>query len=250
MKQVKSMLHKHLTAVIFLAIYLVMAVSFLFLEGFQAESQYNLITAILPCILLGMVLDYMISRNTVLNQGQKLFARILPSGIFILYFITLIFQLADRTLPDYYNYFYYLLIAGPFMMVSYQKEGHGKRMIFSLIGTALIFAFYLNLTTKTDQLDKDFGLIIFMISYFMMFYSASAIRRLPYLPVLLGVLNTAVLWYLYRDPLSTDGLPHSWDYDYLLYFEYIMLGFFLVCMLMRFLAEIINRPAVQKADLQ
>ena len=240
---------RYLSTLIFLAVYLVMAVIFLFLEGFQAESQLNLITVILPCILLGMILDLMISRNTILNNGQKLFTRILPSGIFILFFITMIFQLVDRTLPDYYNYLYYLFIAGPFMIVSYQKEGHKNRMIFSLIGTATVFAFYLHLTTKTENLDEGGGLFIFIIAYFMMFYATSMFPKLPYLPILLGLLNTAVLWYLYQNPVSLDGLPHNWDYDYMLYFEYIMLGIFVVCILVRLLAEFLSKAKDDKVTL-
>ena len=246
MDQVKIILYRNLSALIFLAIYLVMAVLFLLVEGFQAESQMNLVIVLYPCIMLGILLDFIVSRNTLLNNGQKLFTKLLPSGIFILYIIMILFRAADRSLPDYYNYFYYLFISGPFMIVSYQKQGHRNRMIFSLIGTVIVFAFYLYLTTKTENLDKGSGLFLFMIAYFMMFYSASMIRKLPYLPVLLGLINTAVLWYLYQNPVSLDGLPHNWDYDYLLYFEYIMLGTFAVCILMRVLEDFLNKPDTHK----
>lgn len=246
MKHVKSILQRNLSASIFLVIYLVMAVLFLLLEGFQADSQLNLVTVLLPCILLGILLDFIISRNTLLNSGQRFFTQLLPSGIFILYFIMILLRTAGRSLPDYYNYFYYLFISGPFMIVSYQKHGHKNRMIYSLIGTVIVFAFYLYLTTKTENLDKGSGLFIFMIAYFMMFYSASVIRKLPYLPILLGLINTAVLWYLYQNPVSPNGLPHNWDYDYLLYFEYIMLGIFAVCILVRVLEVFINKPDTHK----
>lgn len=245
MNRVKSLLQRNLSALIFLVIYLVMAVFFLLLEGFQADSQLNLITVILPCMLLGVVLDFIISRNTVLNSGQKYFTQVLPSGIFIVYFITILFQTIDRSLPDYYNYFFYLFIAGPFMIASYQKQEHRRRMIFSLLGTVAVFALYLYLTTKTENLNKGSGLFIFMISYFMMFYAASMISKLPYLPILLGLINTAILWYLYQNPVSLDGLPHNWDYDYLLFFEYLMLGSFGVCILVRLLAEFVNKPDTQ-----
>ena len=250
MNSVNLFLQRNLSALIFLAIYLVMTICFLFLEGFQTESQLNLITIILPCLLLGIILDFILSRNSLLNNGQKNFTRILPSGIFLMYFITILFNIADRSLPDYYNNFYYLFISGPFMIASYQKQEHRNRMIFSLIGTVTVFAFYLYLTTKTEHLDKGFGLFIFMLSYFMMFYSASAIRKLTYLPILLGIMNTVVLWYLYQNPVSADGLPHSWDYDYLLYFEYIMLGAFVVCILVRLLAEFISRSETEKVRMQ
>ncbi len=245
MKNVKALLHNYLTAMVFLAIYLLMAVVFLFLEGFEADSQLNLITVLAPCMLLGLILDYIIKRNTILSKGQKLFTHLLPVGIFLLLLLARFSQIIDRSLPDYYNYLYYFFIAGPFMMVSYRKEDHRKRMIFSLIGVAVVFAFYLNLTTKTENLEKGTGLFIFMISYFMMFYAASAIRRLPYLPLLLGLINTGLLWYLYRNPLSLDGLPHNWDYDYLLYFEYLMLGCFVLCILARLLAEFIHKEERQ-----
>ncbi len=241
MNRMKLLLERNLSALIFLAIYLVMVIVFLFLEGFQADSQWNLITVLLPFLLLGILLDFIISRNTLLNRGQKLFVHILPSGVFLLYLITLIFQMVGRSLPEYFNHLYYLFISGPFLMVSYRKQAHKHRMLFSLIGTAVVFAFYLFLTTKTENLEKETGLVIFLLAYFMMFYSASTIRRLPYLSVLLGLMNTAVLWYLYQNPVSLDGLPHRWDYDYMLYFELIMLGVFLLCILARFLAEVLNK---------
>ena len=71
MKNVKALLHNYLTAMVFLAIYLLMAVVFLFLEGFEADSQLNLITVLAPCMLLGLILDYIIKRNTILAMARS-----------------------------------------------------------------------------------------------------------------------------------------------------------------------------------
>jgi hypothetical protein len=234
------LIRRNLTALLFLAIYLVMVAVFLFLESFNSESQLNLLSIMLPCILLGIILDFIISRNSVLTKGQKLFTQLLPTGVFVIYLIILIFQLSGHSYPEVYNYLYYLFITAPFAIVSYRKEGHKSRMIFSLLGTAVVFAFYLYLTTLTTELDKSSGLLIFLVSYFMMFYSASTLRRLPYLSTILGVLVTAFLWYIYRNPITPESKIYGWDYDYLLIFEYTMMIIFIVCIVIRLLATKVN----------
>ncbi len=248
MNKTKTTIRKNLSTLIFLSVYLVMVVTFLFLEGFQAESQLNILTIMLPCTLLGIILDYTVNRNTVLTEGQKIFTRILPSGIIIIYFIMLIFQIAGRPLSDEYNYIFYLFISVPFMIVSYNREGHRSRMLFSLLGTVAVFGFYLSLTTKTEELNEGSGLIIFIVSYFMMFYAASTLRKLPYLSTLLGILVTVILWYLYKNPQTPEGQLFGWDYDYMVNFEYIMLITFILCILIRLVAEFLNRPEPVKAS--
>lgn len=240
MSKLRMLIQRNLSALLFLAIYLVMVVVFLFLESFNSESQLNLLSIMLPCVLLGIILDFIISRNTVLTKGQKLFTQLLPTGVFVIYFIILIFQLSDHSYPEVYNYLYYLFITAPFAIVSYQKEDHKSRMIFSISGTAVVFAFYLYLTTLTTELDKSTGLFIFLVSYFMMFYAASTVRRLPFLSLILGVLVTAFLWYVYRNPITPEGQLYGWDYDYLLIFEYTMMIIFIICILIRLIATKMN----------
>lgn len=242
MKSVQAFIRRNLTALLFLAIYVLMVLVFLFLESFQSESQLNLISIMLPCILFGIVLDFIVSRNTVLTKGQKIFTQLLPTGIFVIYFIMLIVQLTGHTYPEKYNYLYYIFLAAPFIIVSYEKEGHGKRMLYSLLGTASVFGFYLYLTTITTELEKNFGMIIFLLFYFMMLYSASTIPKLPYLSTLLGVIVTVFLWYIYKNPITAEGKIHGWDYDYLLIFEATMLVTFFICIIIRLIAAIRIKP--------
>jgi hypothetical protein len=248
MSNVKVFIRRNLSALLFLAVYAVIKVVFLFLESFNLESQFNLLSVMLPCILLGIVLDFIVRRNTVLTRGQKIFTQLLPTGVFAIYLVMLMLRLAGRSYPESYNYFYYIFMTAPFMIASYEKKEHKSRMIFSLLGTAFIIAFYLYLTTITTELNKGTGLFIFLLSYFMMLYSASSIRRLPYLGAILGAIVTVFLWYIYRNPLTAEGRLYGWDYDYLLNFEYTMLITFIVCIVIRLLATLINNPALLKQE--
>lgn len=227
---------RNLSALTFFMIYLVMVVILLFLESFIQEDQLNLVIVMVPCILVGILLDYIISRNEELPKGYKIFTQLLPASSFAFYGLVTIFSIAGNPLDPKYYYIIWLVISAPFMIASYHKKSHNIKLISSIIGTALVFAAYLYLTTLTDELVVGNGLVIFIISYFMILYSASGIRKMPYISSILGLLNAGILIYMYKSPASADALVYGWDYDFSYYFELLMLFLFCISVLIGVIA--------------
>lgn len=226
-----AFIRRHLSALVFSSIYLIIILVHLFLESFIPEIQMDMLMVMLPFILLGGILDYIISRNTVLPKTYRIYVQLLPAGVFILYALTALLVAIGREPSDIFNYLFWLFITAPFFIASYNKEGHRNRLISALIGTALVALAYLYLTTMTQNLDGGSGLIIYLISYFAMLYSASGIKRMPFLSTVIGAANAVILLLFYKYP-STDTLQAGgWDFDIAENFEILMLEFFILCIL-------------------
>lgn len=241
MKKKSTFILRNLSAFIFITIYLVLFLIFIFLEGFIPEVQLDMLLTIAPFILLGAILDYIASKNNVLSKDYKIIAQFLPAGVFILYGLTKILELAGREPIDLFNYLIFLFISVPFLIISYNKAGHKNKMIYSLIGTGLVAASYLYLTTITKELNEGTGLVIYLISYFAMFYAASSLRKMPYLSIILGAANASILLLIYKFPVTATAKTYGWDYDIAQNFEILMIEFLILSILICLLSVIRNK---------
>ncbi len=241
MKKFFSFAARHLSASIFVAIYIVLIPVYLILEGFVPETQLNLLTLIVPFAVLGVVLDYIAENNKALDKNFKILARLLPAGVFLLFGITALLKAIGRETSDLFNYLMWLFITAPFFIASYNKERHKDRLTWSLIGTALVGGAYLYLTTKSLDLNRDSGLVIFLISYFLAFYAASNLKRLPWLSTVIGAINAAYLLLIYLYPnLDFNNLRQPYS-DLALSFELLMMEFIILCILICLLSTIQNK---------
>lgn len=230
------------------AIYLVLVVYHLISEAFVLENQIFLLSIMLPFLLLGGILDFIVSRNTVLPKNYRTFTQLLPLGVFALFGASFLLEAADR--PDYecFQFILWIFLSIPFFIATYRKEGHKNRMIFSMLSTALVFAAYLYLTTLTDELVEGNGIVVYLITYFCMYYSASGFHKLPFISTILGTLNAIALLVLWKSPMTDAAKLYGWDYDIALNFEFLMmvsLGFSIMLSLLSVIKKPIAEPVAQ-----
>ncbi|MHB8131136.1 MAG: hypothetical protein ACYDEX_19320 [Mobilitalea sp.] len=244
MNKKSLVIQRNFSTITLIAIYLIMVVTHLFYDSFVLEDQLILIITMLPFIMIGLILDFILRRNLALNKSIRIVAQLLPSGIFGMQLISTFLIYAEKEPSDLFNYLIWLFLALPFFIASYNKEGHKHKMISSLIGAGLIAVVYLFLTTQTDLLNEGSGAIIYFTSYFLMLYAASGIRKLPYLGIVLGVLNTVALLWLRYMPVTEDAINHGWDYDIFTNVELLIMGTLLLCILIRFL-EVFQPKAIK-----
>lgn len=222
---------RNLSLFTFIAIYLVIAIVLLFLESFQWETQLNVITTLIPFFLLGVILDFIVSRNHDLQKGYLIFAQLLPTGIFLLFGISVIVDIIGQPSIDAFNYIIWIFIAIPFFMTSYFRDNYRKRMLTSLIGTGLVGAVYMQLTTKTDALDESSGLIVYLVCIFLMFYAASRLKKMFFIGLVLGAIDAIILIFLWKNPVTDMSRLHGWDYDIAFQFELLLLTNFIICIM-------------------
>ena len=104
-------------------------------------------------------------------------------------------------------------------------------MISSLIGTVLLGAAYLQLTTVTNELEEESGLIVYLICFFLMFYAASGLKQLFFINIILGFIDGAVLIFLWKNPVTYNSKLHGWDYEIAFQFELLLLITFIICII-------------------
>ena len=75
MKKKSHILIRNMSLFAFIVIYLIIAITLLILESFQWETQFNVITVMIPFFLLGAILDYIISRNNQVGKFYKIIAQ-------------------------------------------------------------------------------------------------------------------------------------------------------------------------------
>jgi peptidoglycan/LPS O-acetylase OafA/YrhL len=234
-------LRRNLSFLVFVAIYLLFVIILLFLESFQWETQWNVLTVFVPFFLIGVILDYIISRDRELNTGYQIFTQLLPAGIFVLYGISEIQKLANRPQNESFTYLIWLFIAVPFFITSNLKNNYRRRLISSIIGTALVGAVYIQLSTKTDTLNTETGLYVYLICIFLVFYAASQLKKIFYINVIMGFIDGAVLIFLWKNPITEASKYYGWDYDIALNFELLLLVNFilsiLICLVSTFIKD-------------
>jgi hypothetical protein len=227
-----GLVRRNLSLFAFIAIYLVIATVLLFLESFQPETQGNVITTLFPFFLLGIILDYIASKNHDLSKGYLIFSQLLPTGVFLIFGISIILDITGRPPIDALNYIMWLFIAVPFFITSNIRENYRRRMLTSFIGTGLIGAVYIQLTTKADELDKENGLIVYLICIFLIFYAASGLKKLFFSNIILGFIDGALLIFLRLNPITYKSRLYGWDYDIAYQFELLLLANFIICIIL------------------
>lgn len=226
-----GLIRRNLSLFTFIAVYLVIAIVLLFLESFQSETQWNVITTLIPFFLLGVILDFIASRNHDLQRGYLVFAQLLPTGIFLIFGISYLLIIIEKPPIEAFNYVIWLFIAAPFFITSNIIDNYRIRMISSLIGTGLVGAIYIQLTTMTDKLEEGNGLIVYLVCIFLLFYAASGLKKLFYINLILGFIDAAILVFLWKNPLTEASKLHGWDYDIGFQFELLLLANIVICIL-------------------
>lgn len=227
-KNTKS-IQRNLSLFTFIAVYLIIAVILIFLESFQWETQWNVLTTFIPFFIMGAILDFIVSKNRELQSSYRIFAQLMPSGIFLLYGITTIYHIIGRPPVKAFDYIIWLFAAVPFFIASNFKEKYRRRILLSLIGMGITAAVYLHLTTITDELDEGNGLIVYLICIFLLFYAASELKKLQFTGIILGLFDAAVLIFLRNNPVSEMAKLHGWDFDIAFHFELLLLANFILC---------------------
>lgn len=236
----KAKIQKRLSALSFIVAYLLMVVAHLFIDSFIPSLQISLLTTMLPFIILGFIIDFLINRNDKIKHSYALAAKILPIGIFLVIIISTALEMIDRKPLELFNYFIWLFVSVPFMIASYNKDEHRKRVLYAGIGLAFIVIIYLYLTTQTKQLNTGYGSVIYFFSIFMMLYAASSIRKLPFISSIIGVLFAIALLWIKFLPSSTKANVYGWDYDIYFQFELILVVTFILCIIVRLVAEFLG----------
>lgn len=249
MKDKSNFLQRNLSAAILIGIYIIFVITHLISEGFLMELQVDLLLTLVPFILLGTILDFVISRNHMLQKGFKTLAQLFPAGIFAMFLISIYFTSEDNKF-SIFKYFVWLFLTLPFFIASYKKETHKQKLKFAFIGTALVAILYLYLTTKTNELDESYGAIIYFVSYFSMLYAASGIHKLPYLGTILGAINAGLLYFFMINPVTQNASIYGWDADIVVEFEAMIIITFVICVIIQIISVILKNNAVENKEPQ
>lgn len=231
---------RNLSLFSFLAIYVLIAVFLLFLESFQAETQWNVITALAPFFLLAAILDFIVSRNRDLQASYQIFAQLIPIGVFLLFGLSIILDIADRPPIEAFNYLFWIFIVLPFFITSNLKDNYRRRMLSSLIGTGLVGAVYIQLSTMTDDLYVDEALIVYLICIFLMFYAASGLKKPFYISTILGLFDAAILLIIWTQPATEASKINGLEYNIAFQFELLLLANLIICILICLIAVLIQ----------
>lgn len=236
MKEKLNFLQRHLSATILVVIFVAYEIFHLISEGFLLDSQFVLLTTIIPFILLGIILDFLLSRNTTLGKGYKILSQLFPASIFVLLVLSSIFTVLGKDQIKIFNYLIWLFISLPFFIASYHKQNHRLKLIYSLIGTGLYAVIYMYMTTKTKELNGANEAITYFVSYFFILYSACNIKKVPYLGTILGALNAVILYLLKTNPITADAQIYGWDSDIAMKIEFMLLITLLISILIQFIS--------------
>lgn len=236
MSKLSGILRRNASLFAFIVIYFIIAATLIILESFQWETQWNILTALLPFFIMGAMLDYITVKNKELSTGYKIFSQLMPTGIFILLGLTFIVKAIGKTPIKSFGYLIWIFPAVPFFITSYIKDNYRKRMFSALLGTGFVGAAYLYLTTVTNKLDNKYGFIVYLVCIFFIFYAASGHRKLYLAGSVLGFIDAAVLIYFRNNPVTEKADLYGWDFDIVYKFELILLANFIICMIICFLS--------------
>lgn len=218
----------NLSVIAFTIIYLVIAIIHLIFNNYNLTEhltdQLSLLLVMLPFLLIGLALDYILGKNQTMEQWIVVITKLLPAGVFVIQVISSIYLLLDKAPTTLFNQLIWLFLALPFFIVSYDKETFRQRLRPSLIGTIVLAVVYLFLTMQTKELDGGTGAVILLASYFCLLYASSGIKKLPYLGMLLGILNALLLLVFRYIPLTEGARLYGWDYDILRNFECLIIA--------------------------
>ncbi|MDF2485030.1 MAG: hypothetical protein K0R46_1198 [Herbinix sp.] len=91
MKNKSEFIRRNLSAVSLIAIYVITVMIHLFADSFILINQIGILVTMLPFILLGLVLDFILRHNKTIDNGIRLLAGIMPAAIFAVYLFPLCF---------------------------------------------------------------------------------------------------------------------------------------------------------------
>lgn len=237
--QKSSFIMKHLSALAFITIYVVYAVYHVIADTFLLTDQLGLLFVMLPFILIGLALDYILSNNQELEQWIKVIAKLLPLGVFVMQIISTIYLYQEEEL-SIFNYMIWLFVAAPFFIASYTRENVQRRVYLSGIGTGAFLVVYLFLATQTDAIDSGYGSIAYFAAYFMIMFAVTGRKRFPYLTVVISVINAVVLLFRRYVPTTRDTKLYGWDYNLNAVIELLIIITFSLCISFYVIDTILN----------
>ncbi len=243
MKKTSTFIQRHLATLTFVALYAVIFINHLVVDGFDRNIQIEMLLVVLPFLLVAVILDYILAYDSGLHEAFRVVAQILPFSLIALIILSGFLTLTSNnssSLSDVLDYTYMLFIAVPFFMASYNKENK-KALIFSILGTVFFAAVYIYLTTGTYKLATGGQAFIYFLAYFFILYSASIIKRLPFMGLIIGGLAGIALLIMRFKPGSMSMFSYTWDMDIAINFEKLTLVIFIVCILIRFTGAIVNK---------
>ncbi|HWT75736.1 MAG TPA: hypothetical protein VN258_13605 [Mobilitalea sp.] len=246
MKKISSFILRNLSVTIFIVVYFGLVVMHLLSDQFILENQLSLILTMLPFIIYGIALDYLIRKNRALNTWIRIIAQLLPLGIFIMQIVSTVYLYLGKESYDIFKYLIWLFLVAPVFITSYTKDGMRSRIINTAIGTGAFIVVYVFLTTQTKELSSGYGAMIYFITYFMMLYTAGGIKKIPYLGTVLGVLNALLLLIHRYVPITSDARTYGWEYDISFLIEMFIVITFIICIVIRLVEEFRKKPLVNE----
>ncbi len=248
MNKKPSLIQRHLSTFSFLVFYILLIIGHLIMDGLVLSIQFEMLITILPFMLIGIILDYVLRHDSNLHQIFKVFAQLIPISLILLIVVSGLFNnttFNGQSLTDMLNYTYWLFIGLPFFMASYDKQ-HKKPLIFSTIGIIVLAIVYFYLTMSTYKLIVGGQAILHFLALFFILYSASTIKKIPFLGLILGGLKGIALLIIRFKPASPSDFFIAWDRNIAVQFEMLTLITFILCILIRFIAAIYNSKETNK----
>jgi hypothetical protein len=92
---------------------------------------------------------------------------------------------------------------------------------------------YLFLSTQTADLNKDIIPALYLIIFFCIIYTASGIKKAPYLGMILGILNALSLLSLRYYPITPKVKSFGWSYNINAKIEILIIIFLLLSIMIR-----------------
>lgn len=236
MKNITGYLSKHITSSILIIIYIVMVVLHLISDSFILSDQVAILLMMIPFTLYGFILDYILVKNTILNKVIRTLTALLPNCLFLLPIISATPLYNSIEQYDILSYLIWILLSLPLFITSFSKENLRQRTMHTLYGLAAIIVVYMFLTTQTTELDISYGATLYFITYFFLIFSASGIKRIPYLGTGLGILNAIALIIMRYYPITAAARMNGWDY----YFMYEMETLIIITLVISLFARLLE----------
>lgn len=229
---------KNLSIITFITVYILTVIIHIVSDSFLMGDQLGLLIVFLPFFLIGLALDFIVNRNKSLKRLPSVIAKLLPLGVIFLWLPnTILMNYGENYAVQYYFYYIgyvvWLFIALPFYIASFTKDGFRLRTIRSLTGTGIFAIAYIILTSKSGLLDKGFGFLTILLSYYFMFFAVSGIKKLNFAAPVIGLLDAIALFIFSKYPINKNAGVFGWDSDINIKIDIIILITFTICILIR-----------------
>ena len=246
MNKKASFLFNNLSAIALALVYLCLVVMHLIIDGFILVNQLGLIMTMIPFLLIGIALDYLLKGNPQLTRGVRIFAQLLPLGVFLMQIITTVFLYLDRDSYEVFDYLIWIFLSLPFFISSYEKDGMRPRVIKTIYGTGAVVIVYVFLLTQTKELTYGISEFIYFVFYFLILFIVSGNRKFPYIGTVIGILNAAALLLMRYLPFTENAKYFGWDYDIAFLMELLVLSTLILCIIIRILEEVYRKKKLNE----